>query len=56
MTAAAMLEIQVHAIKWQLTSDFECKLIHRLRKKMLSSKVIKAAAYGKKTAKINCKK
>jgi hypothetical protein len=41
MAAAAMLEIQVHAIKWAITTRFRCKLVHRL-KNILSSKVLKA--------------
>jgi hypothetical protein len=32
MAAAAMLEIQVNAIKWAITTRFGCKLLYRLRK------------------------
>jgi hypothetical protein len=32
MAAAAILEIEVRAIKWAITTRFRCKLVHRLRK------------------------
>jgi uncharacterized paraquat-inducible protein A len=42
MAAAAMLEIQVHAIKWAITTRFRSKLVHKLKKRMLSSKITEA--------------
>jgi hypothetical protein len=32
MAAAALLEIQVRAIKWAITTRFRCKLVYRLKK------------------------
>jgi hypothetical protein len=56
MAAAAMLEIQVHAIKRGNYHRTLMKIGTQTKQNMLSSKVIKAEACGKKTAKIKFKK
>jgi hypothetical protein len=41
MAAAAMLEIQLHAIKWAITTRFSMKFDTQTKKNMLSSKLQK---------------
>jgi hypothetical protein len=46
MAAAAMLEIQVHAIKWAIIHPILMKFGTQTKTDMLSSKITKAEVYG----------
>jgi hypothetical protein len=55
MAAAAMLEIQVHAMKLGNDHRTVMKIGTLTKQNMLSSKALKAEAYGKKQQKLNGK-